>query len=106
MFRRKKKHEIVLESAIYDIVHAMAYAASAFGTANINVDGLTVMFDDSIIEDKEAQSNRALRELSAGVKSPEEYRVEIYGESEEVAEQKIQSIQEKHPTMQSLIGGE
>lgn len=105
LFRRKKKLEIGYESAIYDLVRAICYASSMFGQYNINTEDFVIQFDDSIIEDKEAESNRALRELSAGVISPVEYREKIFGETKEIAEQEIARIKEENPTIEDLIGG-
>ena len=104
LFRRKKKLEIGYESAIYDLVRAICYASSMFGQYNINTDDMVIQFDDSIIEDKEAESNRALREVSAGLMSKVEYRELIYGETTEIAEQKIKEIQENNPTVDDLLG--
>ena len=63
-----------------------------------------IKFDDSIIEDKEAESNRALRELSAGVLSKVEYREKIFGETPELAEKEIQKIKEEDPNTDDLLG--
>lgn len=104
MFRRKKKLEIGYESAIFDLANAIAYASTKFGKYNINTDGLVIEFDDSIIEDKEAQSNRALREVSAGLISKQEYREKIFGETPKVAEQAIAKIMENEPNIDDLLG--
>lgn len=104
MFRRKKKLEIGYESSIFDLFNAVAYASSTFGQYNINTDGLKITFDDSIVEDKEAESNRAMREVQQGLKSKVEYRVQIFGETEEVATQKIKEIQESNPSIKDLLG--
>lgn len=104
LFRRKKKLEIGYESAIYDLVKAVCYASSQFGTYSIDTEDMVIKFDDSIIEDKDAESNRALRELNAGVISKEEYREKIFGETPEIAEQEIQKIQENNPTIEDLVG--
>lgn len=104
LFRRKKKLEIGYESSIYDLVQAICYASSAFGTYNINTEDMVVQFDDSIIEDKEAESIRALREQSAGLISKVEYRMKIFGETEEIAKQKIKEIEESEPTVEDLMG--
>lgn len=106
MFRRKKKHETVLERALVIIIEAIAYASSAFGRYNINTDGLTIKFDSSIVEDTDAISNRALRELSAGVISPVEYRTKVFKEPPDVAEAKIKEIRENYPTVRQLVGDE
>ena len=104
LFRRKKKLEVGYESSIYDLVKAICYASSVFGTRNINTDEISIKFDDSIIEDKEAESNRALREESAGLISKVEYRVKIFGETEEIAEEKIKEIAENNPSIDELLG--
>ena len=104
MFKRKKKLEIGYESSIYDLFMAVAYASSTFGQYNINTDGLKITFDDSIVEDKEAESNRALRELSAGVLSKSEYRQKIFAETKEIADEKIAEIEANNPTVEDLIG--
>ncbi len=104
LFRRKKKLEIGYESAIYDLVRAICYASSQFGTYNINTEDMVIQFDDSIIEDKEAESNRALREVNAGLMSKVEYRELIYGETPEIAEKAIADIQTNNPTIQDLLG--
>ena len=104
LFRRKKKLEIGYESAIYDLVRAICYASSTFGTYNINTEDMVIQFDDSIIEDKEAESNRALREVNAGLMSKVEYREKIFGETPEIAEQEIKKIQEEEPSVDDLLG--
>ena len=104
MFRRKKKLEVGYESSIYDLFMAVAYASSTFGQYNINSDGLKITFDDSIVEDKEAESIRARSEVSAGLLSKVEYRMKIFGETEEIAKKKIAEIKENEPKVEDLIG--
>ena len=106
LFRRKKKLEIGYESAIYDLVKAICYASSQFGKYNINTEDFVIKFDDSIIEDKEAESNRALREVSAGLMSKVEYREKIFGETKEIARQKIAEIEAEEPTYEQMLGNE
>lgn len=104
MFRRKKKLEIGYESSIYDLVKAVIYASTAFGKYNLSSEDLKIAFDDSIIEDKEAESIRARAEVSAGLKSKVEYRMQIFGETEEVAKKKITEIEESNPDIKQLLG--
>ena len=104
LFRRKKKLEIGYESAIYDLVNAICYASSTFGKYNINTEDMVIQFDDSIVEDKESESNRAMREVSAGLLSKVEYRMKIFGETEEIATKKIQEIKEEEPSVEDLLG--
>lgn len=105
MFRRKKKLEVGYESAIYDLVKAVCYASSTFGTYNINTNNMVIQFDDSIIEDKESESVRALREIQSGVLSKVEYREKIFGETPEIAKRKIQEIESETPSIDELVGG-
>lgn len=104
LFRRKKKLEIGYESAIYDLVNAICYASSEFGKYNINTEDMVIQFDDSIVEDKEAESNRAMREVQQGVLSKVEYRMKIFGETEEIAKQKIEEIKSAEPDVDDLLG--
>ena len=104
LFRRKKKLEIGYESAIYDLVQAICYASSTFGNYNINTDGMVIQFDDSIIEDKDSESNRALREKSAGIISAVEYREKIFGETPEIAQKAIDEIKANDPSIDDLLG--
>ena len=104
LFRRKKKLEVGYESAIYDLVKAVCYASSQFGNYNINTEDMVIQFDDSIIEDKDAEANRAMREVQQGLLSKIEYRMQIFGETQEIAEQKIKEIKESEPNIKDLLG--
>lgn len=104
MARRMKKLQIGYESAIYDLVKAICYVSTTFGKYNLNTDDMVIQFDDSIIEDVEAESIRALREYNAGLISAVEYRMRIFGESDEIAKQKMNEIQEQEPNVEDLIG--
>ena len=104
LFRRKKKLEIGYESAIYDLVKAICYASSQFGTYNINTEDMVIQFDDSIVEDKDVEANRAMREVQQKLISKVEYRMQVKGETKEIAEQAIREIQENEPSVEDLIG--
>lgn len=103
MFRRKKKLEIGYESAIYDLVNAICYASTKFGKYNIDASDIVIQFDDSIIEDKEAESIRASREVSQGLISKVEYRMKIFGETEEIARQKLKEVEEETLNADNLL---
>ena len=106
MARRMKKLQIGYESAIYDLVRAICYVSSTFGKYNLNTDDMVIQFDDSVIEDKNAESIRALREYNAGLISAVEYRMRIFGESKEIAEKAIEEIKASEPTAEDLVGNE
>ena len=104
LFRRKKKLEIGYESAIFDLINAICYISSSVIGNTLDYEDISIKFDDSIVEDKEAESNRAMRELSAGVLSKEEYREKIFGETPEIAKQNIEQIMESNPSIKDLLG--
>ena len=56
------------------------------------------------IKDKEAEANRAMREVSAGLLGKIEYRMKIFGETEEIARNKIQEIEDADPEVEDLLG--
>lgn len=103
MARKMRKLQIGYESAIYDLVKAICYVSTAFGKYNLNTDDMVIQFDDSVIEDKEAESIRALREYNAGLISAEEYRQRIFGESPEIAKKAIEEIEASEPSVNDLI---
>ena len=104
LFRRKKKLEIGYESAIFDLVKAIVYANNTFTAGEkINDEELAIQFDDSIIEDKEAESIRALRELSNGIISKVEYRTKIFGETDKIAKEKIKETNEETISIEEMF---
>ena len=106
LFRRKKKLEIGYESAIFDLVKAICYASTQFGNYNINTEDMVIQFDDSIIEDKDAESVRALKEVNSDIISRVEYRMKIFGETKEIAEKAIQEIDEQQPNVEEVLNND
>ena len=106
LFRRKKKLETGYESSIFDLIQAVCYASTEYGQYNIDTDSMVIQFDDSIIEDKNAESSRAMSEVNAGLLSKVEYRMKVFGETKEIAEKAIQEIQANEPSIKDLVGGE
>ena len=89
LYKTIKKHEVLLESALKDMVLALVYLNNTFTSKpQINIDKPTdieVHFDDSIIEDTEAQKLSDRQDVTNGVMSKVEYRVKYYGEDEKTA---------------------
>lgn len=106
LFRRKKKLEIGYYNDILNLIKSVCYASTKFGKYNINTDDMTINFDDSIIEDKEAESVRASREVSQGLISKAEYREKIFGETPEMAKKAIEEIEEDNPSIEKLLNEE
>ena len=89
MYRMLKKHEIILEDVLKQLVKIIIRLGRVTGN-NLNPDTkITIDFDDSIIEDKETERQQDRQDVSMGAMRLEEYRAKWYGESEEVAKTKV-----------------
>jgi A118 family predicted phage portal protein len=92
LFRNLKKHEIIIEDALKNLTKVIIQASNEFTDeplGKINDDEIKILFDDSIIEDKEAQMKRDKEDVAAGLLSKEEYRMKWYGEDEDTAKNKV-----------------
>lgn len=85
MYRMLKKHEIILEDAIRQLVQIIIRLGIALGNQLSPDTAITVDFDDSIIEDKQAERSTDRQDVSMGALPLWEYRMKWYGESEEKA---------------------
>lgn len=91
MYRMLKKHEIILEDAIRQLIKIIIRLGRILNyPLNENTE-ITVDFDDSIIEDKESERNTDRQDVSMGAMSLVEYRAKWYGETEEQAAKKVQN---------------
>lgn len=90
MYRMLKKHEIILEDAIKQLVRIIIRLGITVKQPLNPETKITIDFDDSIIEDKEAERNSDRQDVSMGAMRLEEYRAKWYGETEEQAKKKIQ----------------
>ena len=97
-FRTKKHYEIVVNDCIYDLVRAVCELEG------IKTNKITIIPDDSIIEDKNAEMTRAQLEVSQGLRSKKSYLMDIKGMSEEEAEEELQKIQEEKMSNQEAFG--
>ena len=97
-FRTKKHYEIVVNDCIYDLVKAVCELEG------IKTNKITIIPDDSIIEDKNAEMTRAQLEVSQGLRSKKSYLMDIKGMSEEEAEEELQKIQEEKMSNQEAFG--
>lgn len=85
MYRTINKHEIILRDVLEELLRIIARLGRVLGT-NTNPDSeIVVDFDDSIIEDKNAERQSDRADMAAGIMSKVEYRAKWYGETEEEA---------------------
>ncbi len=88
LYQNLKKHALVLEKAICDLVKAVLYLDGA-NTKNLSV---SVRFDDSIIHDKNAEFDQNLRLVEQGILAPFEFRMWWKNESENQAKAAVEGI--------------
>ena len=89
LYRNLRKHELLIEKALKDMVEAIAYLSNKFTTIKIDTSELKIMFDDSIIEDTESKKNSDRTDVTNGIMSKQEYRAKWYAETEEQAKEKL-----------------
>jgi len=87
-FRTKQHHQIVIKDAIYDLVKSILFL--------LNIESeITIVFDDSIIEDENAKIDRGLKLFAAGVISKETFMLDYLGLTEKQAEDEMKRIKEE-----------
>lgn len=90
MYRMLQKHELILDDVLRQMIRIILRLGKVLGQqVNENAE-ITINFDDSIIEDKEAERKRDMNDVSIGAMQLWEYRAKWYGESEEDAKAAVQ----------------
>jgi len=106
-FKSKRKHEIILYDTLVDLNKALMYISNEFTNNEVKFDldqNIEVRFDDSIIEDKEAEKTSDRMDLASGTMSKIEYRMKWFNEDEATAKQKIADIDaEKQANMTNFF---
>jgi len=87
LFRNLKKHEILVEQVIKGLVRAVLYLLGEDISTEIFVN-----FDDSIIEDTESISERALAEKESNIIDAAEYISRVYKLPRDAAEEKVKNM--------------
>ena len=101
MYRTIKKHEIILECVIKELIHIIIRLGKAAKVPGLD-DSIDIIidFDDSIIEDKQTERQQDMQDVSMGVMSNAEYRSKWYGETLEEAEKNLP--QQSTPVLDNL----
>lgn len=94
MFRTLKKHEIILEDVLKELVHIIIHMGIVLNVPLNPEAEITIDFDDSIIEDKASERNTDRQDVSMGTFTHAEYRAKWRGESLEEAAKKVQATEE------------
>lgn len=97
-FRTKVHYDIIVNDIIYDLVKVICEMEG------IKTNKITIIPDDSIIEDKNTEQLRAQQEVIAGLRSKKSYLMDIKGMSEQEAEEELQKIQDEKMSNQEAFG--
>lgn len=97
-FRTKVHYDIIVNDVIYDLVKVICEMEG------IKTNKISIIPDDSIIEDKNTEQLRAQQEVSAGLRSKKSYLMDIKGMTEQEAEEELQKIQNERISNQEAFG--
>lgn len=97
-FRTKVHYQTIINDCVYGLVQAVCELEG------IKTNKITIIPDDSIIEDKNAETTRAQMEVSQGLRSKKSYLMDIKGMTEEEAEEELAKIQEEKMSNQEAFG--
>ena len=81
----RTQHEIILEDVLKRLVKIIIRLGQVTGESLNPETKITINFDDSIIEDKQAERNEDRKDVAMGVMRLDEYRAKYYGDTEEEA---------------------
>lgn len=93
-----------LEESLRGLITSIEEMMSGYGIIEDNgkVD-VSFVWDDSIVVDSKAEKQQDVQDVNLGVMSKWEYRMKWYGESEEVAKQRIAEMNANKPGMNDLF---
>lgn len=92
LFRTIKKHELPLSEALEALIRTIIRLGEAAGKEGLDPEAeIRIDFDDSIIQDKDAERKQDRDDVEIGAMSLAEYRAKWYSETLEEAEKKIKA---------------
>lgn len=104
MFRTIKKHEIVLESVLVKLCRVLLHMGNTYLNAGLDEDvEISVDFDDSIIEDKQAEFSRDMQLLQAGIMNDWEFRMKWMNEDEATAKAALPKMEDLTDNIQEEV---
>ncbi len=90
MYRSLTKHELVLERVLIQLIRTIIRAGISIGIPGLQENTeINIQFDDSIIQDKEAERQNDRQDVAMGVMSLAEYRAKYYGETLKQAQKNL-----------------
>ena len=99
------KQRIQIQEVLKDMARSILIIGKEYCGANVDVDAkISIIFDDTMFNDEEAERLRFMQEINAGIKQKWEYRVKFEGEDEETARKMTgeEEGKEQDPTIADL----
>ena len=97
--RTQKKHELVLEKVLVDLARIILRLGNLFLGMHLREDvPISVDFDENVVEDRNAEFDRDLRMLDAGILSKVEFRQKWLNEDAATASKALRELQVEEPT--------
>jgi A118 family predicted phage portal protein len=81
LMRNIRKNENALQGALADVSRAVLSCGRLMGAALPDEGDVSVIYDDSIVQDTAAEKRQDMEEVAAGLVTREEYRCKWYGEA-------------------------
>lgn len=106
MYRTIKKHELLLEANLKQFFKALIQGCNMikYNDYEFKSDEVIIDFDDSIIEDKGTELQRAQNNVSLGLLSKKTYLIDYLGYSEDEAIKELENIDnEKEKTITDIF---
>lgn len=96
-FKSKKSHEIIIEEGLKELITTIIDIAQLYNLYNGPTDyEVSVAFDDSIVEDENAEIDKQIKLVSAELTSKKRAIMKIHKVTEEEALQILQEIQQEN----------
>lgn len=99
------KQRIQIQEVLKDMARSILIIGKEYCGANVDTEAkISIIFDDTMFNDEEAERLRFMQEISAGIKQKWEYRVKFEGEDEETARKMTgeEEGQQEDPTLADL----
>lgn len=90
LYRTLQKHELILERVLIQLIRIIIRAGISIGIQGLQEDAeIAIGFDDSIIQDKDAERQQDRQDVAMGALGVDEYRAKWRGETLEQAQKSL-----------------
>src|SRR5690606_14950555 len=107
-FKIKQTHDIIIEAGLIELIKSILTLAELYGLHSVNIDDLeiSIAFDDSVAEDKNAEIDKQIKLVNAELISRKRAIMKVLGVTEKEALEILQEIIEEQrmgaPDLQEL----